>query len=172
MKLSVAVSLIKKGVDHTSPRRWADLGAGKGLFTRALVALLEPGSTIYAVDKSELPDRDTGILKRIDVHPIKADFTTGLQNISNVDGILMANSLHFINDKVSLLKHLSTHLTSPGRFIIIEYDTDKSNTWVPYPISFNKLKDLVESNEVGTIEKIGAADSAYQKSGMYSALIT
>jgi ubiquinone/menaquinone biosynthesis C-methylase UbiE len=170
MKLSTAVSLIEKGITSRPSQHWADLGAGSGLFTRALLEVVGPGSTVYAVDKnisglSPISDEEN-------VTAIKLDFTNGLGEISKLDGILMANSLHFVNDKVSLLNQLSLHLKPAGRFIIVEYNTDQSNTWVPYPVSLGNLIALVRDNKIGAIEKIGEADSAYQRGGMYSAMIT
>ena len=52
----------------------------------------------------------------------------------------MANSLHYIKDKERLLTKLAGALKTNGRFLIIEYDTEASNQWVPYPITWNKLQ--------------------------------
>jgi precorrin-6B methylase 2 len=49
MELSTAIDLIKQGVPaHT--HSWWDLGAGSGLFTRALAALISEGM-IVAMDR-------------------------------------------------------------------------------------------------------------------------
>src|SRR5438093_11186980 len=72
-----AVELIGAAI----PRRgetWADLGAGNGTFTRALVELLGPDSSIYAVDRDR---RAVAALERWAkreapaVIPVVADFT-------------------------------------------------------------------------------------------------
>jgi|GEM_PF-6785554 hypothetical protein len=59
MELQNAINLIVKGINERKTSQvWADLGAGSGLFSRALSALLAPGSTIYAVDKNYKPDQE------------------------------------------------------------------------------------------------------------------
>lgn len=171
MELSTAISLIQKGVHPATSQRWADLGAGKGLFTKALSEIVGAGSIVFAVDKDDVPDPGFINPEKITINRVKADFTKGLGEVTDLDGILMANSLHFVRDKMPLLRKLSAHMKSNGRFVIVEYDTDRSNTWVPYPISFKNLERLV-SNETGTIAKIGEAGSRYQSGGMYAVSIT
>src|SRR5437868_6373814 len=101
MKVGEAVALIRDAVLGTGPR-WADLGAGSGVFTRALVELLGDDSRIYAVDRDP---RVVGELARWAreearaVTVVEADFTQSLE-ISEVavgafDGLLFANALHF-----------------------------------------------------------------------------
>ena len=52
MLLKEAISLIDKAiVNQGQPASWADLGCGSGMFTRALSALLEDGSNIFAIDQ-------------------------------------------------------------------------------------------------------------------------
>src|SRR5207237_4610241 len=48
-----AVALIEPAVRgaHATPGTWADLGAGSGTFTRALVEILGASSRVYAVDR-------------------------------------------------------------------------------------------------------------------------
>jgi SAM-dependent methyltransferase len=48
----------------------------------------------------------------------------------------MANSLHFVRDKESVLKEVAARLRPGGRLLIVEYDSDRGNTWVPYPMSY------------------------------------
>src|SRR4026208_2139697 len=97
------------------PRRgtWADLGAGTGTFTIALARFLGPDSTIYAVDtdanalatlRASMP-RDAARI--IELH---ADFSEvfsmpGLGD-SQLDGILFANALHFVEDVDVVLRRL------------------------------------------------------------------
>ena len=53
MQISIAIALLEKGPDPSiSHQTWADLGAGNGLFTRALRTILGDKSTIYAIDKN------------------------------------------------------------------------------------------------------------------------
>jgi len=57
------------------------------------------------------------------------------------------------------------------RFIIIEYDTDKPNLWVPYPITFAKLKVLFEGLGYGIVNKVNERRSAYGSGMMYCTVI-
>jgi len=110
---------------------WADLGAGEGAFTLALADLLGPGAHITAVDK------DAGALGAIG-HGIEtrvADFTRPL-DLHDLDGIVMANSLHFVRNKAPVLESVRDMLRPGGRLIVVEYSTDRGNPWVPHPFSY------------------------------------
>jgi ubiquinone/menaquinone biosynthesis C-methylase UbiE len=158
-----AVSFIKSAVTDTEIQYWADLGCGTGTFTKALIDLLPEGSHVTAVDK----EKQKFNLENIDF--IQADFT-GL-DLAELDGILIANALHYVADKVSLLKKLEPMFSQAPRFVIIEYDTDKPNLWVPYPITFAKLQTLFEGLGYTHIEKLNERRSAYGSGNMFYALI-
>ena len=121
-------------------QRWADLGAGEGAFTLALAGLLGPGAHITAVD------RDRRALERLAEDMARrfpetavdvelADFTKPLAE-HQLDGIVMANSLHFVRDKGPVLDAVRAILRPGGRLILVEYGTDRGNAWVPHPMSF------------------------------------
>ncbi len=57
------------------------------------------------------------------------------------------------------------------RFLIIEYDTNEPNLWVPHPITFKKLKSLFEELGYSKILKLNERGSAYGSGMMYCALI-
>ncbi|MGL4609556.1 MAG: class I SAM-dependent methyltransferase [Trueperaceae bacterium] len=134
--------------DFVKGKTWADLGAGTGTFTKALAELLGKDGLVHAVDKdkralNEL--RDSGL----EVAPITMhhqDFTKPL-SLENLDGILMTNALHFVRGQAALLNRLKLHLKSTGKFVVIEYNIARANPWVPFPISFERLKTLAA--EVG-----------------------
>ena len=48
----------------------------------------------------------------------------------------MANSLHFVRDKAPVLGLLRGYLRDAGRLVLVEYDADQGNPWVPFPLSF------------------------------------
>ncbi|GAB5491155.1 MAG: hypothetical protein Phog2KO_13700 [Phototrophicaceae bacterium] len=140
------VTLIKKGVSGSGV--WADLGSGRGAFTLALADCLDKQSKLYSVDidsrslktqemrlQTEFPD--------IDANFIRGDFTHPL-DLPPLDGILMANSLHFVQDKLPVLHLIRSYLKEEGRLIMVEYDTAEGNYAVPYPMTFAMWSQLAE----------------------------
>jgi hypothetical protein len=63
------------------------------------------------------------------VHYIAADFSRAI-DLPPMDGIVMANSLHFHPGKDEVLKLVSGHLRPGGQLILVEYNTDPGNRWV------------------------------------------
>lgn len=173
MTLHEAIDLIRPGVKSTSGT-WADIGAGTGLFTEALTEILEKGK-VFALDKnthSLYQSKIENQKSKITVEIFEADFNLPL-SLPLLDGILMANALHYANDHLYVLKNVLTSLKPGGTFILIEYDTDKPNPpWVPNPISSERFSALC--NEAGLQKpiKIGRRHSIYQDGEMYVAMTT
>jgi ubiquinone/menaquinone biosynthesis C-methylase UbiE len=136
------VGLIEEGVTERGGR-WADLGSGEGAFTSALADLLGAGAHITAVD------RDAGALRSlgsqthqgVEIVTRVADFTRAL-DLSHLDGIVMANSLHFVRDKAPVLESVRRMLRPGGRLVVVEYGTDRGNPWVPHPFSYETWEKL------------------------------
>ena len=120
------------GAEH-----WADLGAGEGAFTFALADLLGPDAQITAVDK------DAGAMHGLEDHfEVRvADFTKSL-DLPDLDGVLMANSLHFVREKEGVLESVRAMLRPGGRLIVVEYGTDRGNPWVPYPFTYPQWEEM------------------------------
>lgn len=172
MELQQAVTLIQnKYIQQKFPTVWADLGCGEGLFTRALATLLIPGSKIFAVDKNISSFNCTGSLEKVVIEKMQADFTQENFHPESLDGIIMANSLHFVKDKQLFIQRKKKYLKNDAVFIIVEYDTDKMNPWVPYPVSFKELKLLFKSCGYNNIDKISEARSVYNRANIYGAVI-
>lgn len=173
MELSTAIKLIENGISNAGDAQsWLDLGAGSGLFTRALASTLPSGSVVTAIDKSSSfspTQSDHKGATRIETR--LADFTKINMKNLNVHGILMANSLHYVKDQKGFLAKVLNSLLPGGRLIIVEYDTDRGNAWVPYPLSFISLSDLVNGISGSTITKLAITPSQFQGGGIYSALI-
>lgn len=133
------VGLIAQGVVGGGAT-WADLGSGEGAFTLALADLLGPTGSIHTVDRD---GRALQVQLRalrhafphVSVTPLVADFTMPLE-LPPLDGIVMANSLHFERDKLAVLRLVRGYLRPAGRLVLVEYDTDHGNRWVPFPLSF------------------------------------
>ncbi|MCA9867225.1 MAG: methyltransferase domain-containing protein [Anaerolineae bacterium] len=133
--------LLRRGVERGTNGVWAELGAGEGAFTLALAELLGPGATLHAVDRDRRAlERGAAAVARrypaVDLRPLVADFTGPLA-LPPLDGLLMANSLHFVRDKEPLLRRLGALLRPGGRFVLVEYNVDHGNRWVPHPLSFD-----------------------------------
>jgi ubiquinone/menaquinone biosynthesis C-methylase UbiE len=131
--------------DGVVPGTWADLGAGTGAFTAALAALLGQSGRIHAVD------RDTGSLRELSrslaarfpgmaVETTAADFAADL-DLPPLDGICMANSLHFQPDPCAVLRRARRWLKPGGRIVLVEYDIERGNRWVPHPVPWSRLAE-------------------------------
>lgn len=173
METSSAIKLIRGGVDTTVTRQvWFDLGAGSGTFTTALSEMLDEESKIHTIDRDEQslkkikqPDHGAKII----IH--QWDFMKDDLIKDKVNGILMANSLHFVEDQVSFLSKIRNTLLPNGRMVIVEYDQRNPNPWVPFPIAFNLLKKLAIQAGFSSVARLGELPSAYNNGMMYGALL-
>ena len=139
------VNLLRPGITDTGGV-WADWGAGSGAFTLALADILAPSATIVAVDKDKgaLRNLQKSVQSRfpaIRLETIVADFTRPLI-LPSLQGVIMANSLHFYQNKQPILRQVQDYLQFDGRFLLVEYDTDRGNRWVPHPLSFPTWQTL------------------------------
>lgn len=152
---------------------YADLGAGSGAFTLALRELVGLDATIYSVD------RDTSALRDLEnAHRLRFKTTGTLILLPNdfsrhlelppLDGIVMANSLHFFKDKEKILRHVRDFLSPNGVLILIEYNVDRGNLWVPHPLSFETFRTLAPRAGFTEPRLLAAAPSRFLK-GFYSA---
>ncbi len=139
------VRLLSDGVPGRAGERpavWADFGAWQGAFTLALAELLGPGAVIHAIDQEgrALRAQQAAMAARFPETRVSyhtADFTRRLE-LPPLDGLVMANSLHFIPDarKVEVVRLLKSYLREQGRMLLVEYNVDRGNPWVPHPLSY------------------------------------
>lgn len=153
---------------------WADFGAGSGAFTLALRELIGPHANIYAVDK------DAGALRELEkthrakfttsqnIHTVRADFG-GALSLPPLDGIVMANSLHYFKDREKLLKHVRSFLKMNGMLLLVEYNVDSGNMWVPYPLSFETYQTLAPRAGFSEPQLLGRVPSRFLRE-FYSAV--
>jgi ubiquinone/menaquinone biosynthesis C-methylase UbiE len=153
---------------------WADFGAGSGAFTLALRELVGPHANIYAVDKDQRALRDLEQAHREkfttsqNVHPMHADFM-GALSMPPLDGIVMANSLHYFRDKEKVLRHVRSFLKMNGVLLLVEYNVDSGNPWVPYPVSFETYRALAPRAGFREPQLLGTAPSRFLRE-FYSAV--
>ncbi|PZR96704.1 MAG: class I SAM-dependent methyltransferase [Candidatus Chloroheliales bacterium] len=166
------VHLLRGGVTSAG-KRWADCGSGSGAFTLALADLLGAGGEIYSVDtnRSALREQERAMRERFPattVHYLAADFTRPL-DLPPLDGIVMANSLHFQRDKAPVLQLLRRYLRPGGRLVLVEYNTDDGNLWVPHPLSYPTWEALARQQGFATTRLQATVPSRFLGE-IYSAL--
>jgi ubiquinone/menaquinone biosynthesis C-methylase UbiE len=152
-RIEKAVTLLRPGIPGPGGV-WADVGCGDGIFTAALHRLVRPGGEIYAVDKDQraldgLVRYTQENLSEVVLHPVRADFTCGLA-LPPLDGLVMANSLHFVRDKAPVLVRLVDLLKLGGRLIVVEYNTNRGNPYVPHPL--DEFEFLTLAPQIGLHE--------------------
>jgi hypothetical protein len=172
MELFTAVRLIESGIEKNAGAQvWCDLGAGQGLFTRALSTLLPEDSVIYAVDKDAASLNKTAVDGNTKLHKVNANFISWDHEHPLMNGVLMANALHFVPDRLIFVQRLLKKMTPDGRLLLVEYDLEKPNPWVPFPLSKSALK--VFSGQAGftTVTFLDEVPSVYNQSVIYSAVL-
>ena len=145
MELHDRIQLIRGGVAWGGV--WADLGCGEGAFTEALAEAAGPDEVeIHALDRdARALNTLTGVLReqwprlRLETH--FADLRS-LPPLPPLDGVLMANVLHFLERPEPVLEQVRARLKPGGRLVVVEYDTDWGNPWVPHPRSFRSWENL------------------------------
>jgi len=170
-----AIALIRAAV--TKPGGlWADLGAGSGVFTRALAALVGHTGTVYAID------RDARVLREVErragetptaarVRTVLGDFT-GTLDLPPLDGVLVANALHYVpySDQPAVVRRVASLLSDNAPMVVVEYDRHHVNQWVPYPITPTALADLARDAGLGVPTILATRPSRYSGT-IYSAVV-
>lgn len=141
-----AISLLRAAIASVEGEVWADLGAGGGVFTRALAALVGPAGHVHAVDADE---RAVAALRRwgdaarggAAITVLRADITHPFA-LPPLDGVVMANVLHFMRDPGGVLARVAALLRPGGRLVLIEYEGRRPSCWVPHPISAARFAEL------------------------------
>ena len=146
-----ATDFIRPAVDGTAPR-WADLGAGEGVFTAALAALLGAGGHVLALERDR---KSLRALREVAARrsPADAPIDVVAADLADLDaipeftgarwgGVLLANVLHYFDDPAPVVETVARQLEAGGRIAIVEYDRVTSNPWVPHPLPVDGLARL------------------------------
>lgn len=171
MNLTQAINLIhQKKTLFQNTRQWVDLGCGTGLFTQALAQLLPEGSVIHAVDTNKNALLKLPKLNHCQIVPHALDFEREAWPFHSLDGVLMANALHYVVDKRPFIKKTQQYLHPSHLLLIIEYERNKPNPWVPYPITYAGLSSLLLEEGYREVGKLGERPSIFGRTPMYAAL--
>ena len=174
MTVLEATNLIRAGVGEAAGQTWADLGAGEGTFTRALATLIGAEGSVVAVDRDDVAVRT---LRRISqdtpgarIEVIAGDVTRLTLPDVELDGALLANVLHFVEDPTAVLGGVRTYLRAHGRVVVVEYDRRARSPWVPFPLPSSRLEMIATAAGFRAPVELGRRKSRYQGE-LYCALL-
>jgi SAM-dependent methyltransferase len=170
------VALLEGGIPREGgTRTWADIGAGEGAFTLALADLLGAGARIAAVDRdaSALRVNAASVAARfpgVELTTLVGDFTAPLA-LPPLDGLIAANSLHFVprDRQVAAIRSLAAHLRPGAPFLVVEYDADGGNPWVPHPFTATTFARLAAEAGLVDATPLARVPSRFL-GGIYSAV--
>lgn len=159
-----AMRLLRAAVPDAEGEAWADLGAGTGVFTRALAAIVGVGGYVHAVDA------DAASLRALRAWVASAgiaNVTVALGDVAlplalpPLDGVLMANVLHFIPDQPAVLSLAASYLRPGGRLVLVEYEGRRPGPWVPHPVSIARFRELAPGAGLAAPAVVATRPSAY-----------
>lgn len=163
------VKLLRGGIAQAGGT-WADFGSGGGAFTLALRELVGADAEIYSIDRDagRLREQERAFQQRFPpsqgnpshIHFIHADFTRPLE-LPPLDGIVMANALHYFKDKEKILQYVRSFLKAEGVLLLVEYNVDVGNPWVPHPLSFETFRKLAPRAGFSTPRLLATAPSRF-----------
>ena len=160
-----ALALLRAGIPAADGEAWADLGAGGGVFTRALAALVGAGGHVHAVDADGRAVRALRAWAAAArggpaLTVLQADVTQPLP-LPPLDGVLMANVLHFVRDAEAVLPRIAAGLRPGGRLVLIEYEGRRPSPWVPYPVPAARFRELAAAAGLAPPETVATRPSAF-----------
>ena len=167
------MALIHDGIpDHSHhDETWADFGAGRGNFTLALHDILGDEAAIIAIDRNA---NDLDYLARRHasdrIQTLNADFTH-LLDLPPLDGVLMANALHFVRGKhqADVLRQIVSYMKTGETAIIVEYELQRYRPWIPHPVSYSRFKELAAEVGLEDVQQVGIRRSPTRGDSMYAA---
>jgi ubiquinone/menaquinone biosynthesis C-methylase UbiE len=168
------VALIRDGVDPAG-QTWADLGAGTGNFTFALRTLLTDQATIYAIDRdlravAAIQDRLAREPAGATIIAQQGDASRAL-GLPALDGVLMANLLHFMRDQAGFLRQVARMLQPHGCLIVVEYEQIHPLPWVPFPVPFARLQALALEAQLAAPIRLAERRSRSSGTTIYAARV-
>jgi SAM-dependent methyltransferase len=120
-----------------------------------------------AVDRDgrALRANETAVRERfpeVEITTLTADLTLPLP-LPELDGLVAANSLHYVprDRQPAVVRALAASLRPGGRFVVVEYDADRGNSWVPHPFSYASWERLAESAGLSETRRLGRVPSRF-----------
>lgn len=173
-----AITLLAPAVAGTGGT-WLDLGAGAGTFTRALASLLGGTGRVVAVERDPAALQALRLLAREAELEGRVEVLEGdLQAVDRVpgiherryDGALLANVLHFLAGPASILAGVAKLVRPGAAVVIIEYEREAANRYVPHPLPLAALQRAAAGAGLGMPRVVGRRPSLWQGE-MYCAVL-
>jgi hypothetical protein len=76
-----------------------------------------------------------------------------------------------VKHKEALLNRFISSMKANGVFLVVEYDRQASNPWVPYPLTINAAQVLFKNVGYPHFHLLNKRESAFGRYDMYSAMI-
>lgn len=166
MDQQAARQLIEAGI-RPNTGNWLDIGAGTGVFTEVLFEVLSDGK-VFALDKSPHALWRLQAPAHLDFEIIDQDFNRPFA-LPMMDGMVMANALHYAPAPEAVLRQLLAFLKPGSPFILVEYDLTQPNTpWIPYPVARQKFEALAPGVGLSFPQLIGRKPSVYGPQDLYA----
>ena len=90
---------------------------------------------------------------------------------AGLDGILMANSLHYVENQTAFIRECESHMNLRRHFLLVEYDTSEASRWIPYPVSQSRLTTLFERAGYSSIRVLRSRPSIYRRASLYAVAV-
>jgi len=101
----------------------------------------------------------------------RGDFLKQPWPLADLDGILMANSLHYVEQQAVFIRNCESQMKPQRRFLVVEYDTSAANRWVPYPVSQTRVIALFTRAGYSSIRVLRSRPSIYRRAPLYAVAI-
>jgi hypothetical protein len=103
---------------------------------------------------------------------ISADFTKPIAKLPELDGLLVANALHFVRNQSAVIAQLASYLKNGGSFVVVEYAVKLPRGFIPNPLPYEKFERLATETGLVNIHQIGSRTSPTNSMTMYAAHAT
>lgn len=144
---------------------WVDAASGDGVFAETLIEQSPSTLLVIGLDlRLSAAERFRNAVCRVVNKGIalQADISSPLP-VRSVDGILVANGLHFFQEKqqAEILENFAQALKDGGSLIIVEYNTARPTAAVPFPIPLQSMDRLLTTSGFEQAKNTSRVKSSY-----------